>query len=141
MLYYVFLYVCLCLNICLHPKTVKTVKTDLLDRPIVHNDYCTFTDNCDYVSVDNQLMIEGTDLAILQLNIRGLSSKIEKLKKLLDESFKNKRPDILILCEMWLNKSSPQVSIPGYRKYECRQSHKKGRGVSIYVIDKILSRE
>ena len=141
MLYYVFLYVCLCLNMCLHPKMVKTVKTDLLDRPIVHSDYCTFTDNCDYVSVDNQLMIEDTDLAILQLNIRGLGSKIEKLKKLLDESFKNKRPDILILCETWLNKSSPQVSIPGYRKYECRQSHKKGGGVSIYVINKILSRE
>ena len=99
---------------------VKTVKTDLLDRLIVHSDYCTFTDNCDYMSVENQLMIEDTDLAILQLNIRGLGSKIEKLKKLLDESFKNKRPDILILCETWLNKSSPQVSIPGYRKYECR---------------------
>ena len=90
---------------CLHPKTVKTVNTDLLDRPIVHSNYCTFTDNCDYVSVNNQLMIEDTDLAILQLNIRGLSSKIEKLKKLLDESFKNKRPDILILCETWLTRA------------------------------------
>ena len=105
---------------CLHPKMVKTVKTDLLDRPIIHSNYCTFTDNCDYMSVDNQLMIEDTDLAILQLNIRGLGSKIEKLKKLLDESFKNKRPDILILCETWLNKSSPHVTIPGYHKYECR---------------------
>ena len=42
------------------------------------------------MSVDNQLLIEDTDLAILQLNIRGLGSKIEKLKKLLAESFKNK---------------------------------------------------
>ena len=141
MLYYVLLYVCLCLNMCLHPKTMKTVNTDLLDRPIVHSNYCTFTDNCDYMSVNNQLMIEDTDLAILQLNIRGLSSKIEKLKKLLDESFKNKRPDILILCETWLNKSSPHVTIPGYCKYESRRIHKKGGGVSIYVIDKILSRE
>ena len=99
---------------------MKTVNTDLLDRPIVHSNYCTFTDNCDNVSVNNQLMLEDTDLAILQLNIRGLSSKIEKLKKLLDKSFKNKRPDILILCETWLNKSSPLVIIPGYRKYESR---------------------
>ena len=120
---------------------MKTVNTDLLDRPIVHSNYCTFTDNCDYVSIDNQLMIEDTDLAILQLNIRGLSNKIEKLKKLLDESFKNKWPDILILCETWLNKSSPHVIIPGYIKYECRPIHKRGGGVSIYVINKILSRE
>ena len=141
MLHHVFLYLCLYLNMCLHPKTVTTVTTDLLDRPIVHSNYCTFIDNCDYMSVNNQLMIEDTDLAILQLNIRGLSSKIEKLKKLLDKSFKNKRPDILILCETWLSKSSPQVILPGYRKYESRRIHKKGGGVSIYVIDRILSRE
>ena len=65
MLYYIFFYVCLCLNMCLHLKTVKTVKNDLLDRPIVHSDYCTFTDNCDYVSVENQLLIDDTDLTIL----------------------------------------------------------------------------
>ena len=70
-----------------------------------------------------------------------MSSKIEKLKKLLDKSFKNKRPDILILCQTWLSKSSPQVILPGYRKYESRRIHKKGGGVSIYVIDRILSRE
>ena len=99
---------------------MKTVNTDLLDRPIVHSNYCTFTDKCDYMSVNNQLIIEDTDLAILQLNIRGLSSKIEKLKKLLDESFKNRQPDILILCKTWLSKSSPHVILPGYHKYENR---------------------
>ena len=40
-----------------------------------------------------------------------------------------------------MSKSSPQVILPGYRKYESRRIHKKGGGVSIYVIDKILSRE
>ena len=59
----------------------------------------------------------------------------------MDESFKNKWPNILILGKTWLSKSSPQVTLPGYRKYENRRIHKKGGGVSIYVIDKILSRE
>ena len=126
---------------CLHPKPTFTVNTDLLERPIVYNDYCTFTDNCDYMSVENYLQLDESDLVILQLNIRGLSSKIDKLKNLLDDSFRNKRPDVLILCETWLSKSSPQVSIPGYRRYECRRSHEKGGGVAIYVIDSILSRE
>ena len=126
---------------CLHPKTLKNVNNDLLDRPIVHSNYCTFADNCDYVSVDNQMLIENTDLAVLQLNIRGLINKLDKLNNLLNKSFSNKRPDILILCETWLSKSSPNVSIPGYYKYKSRRMHKKGGGVSIYVIDNLQSRE
>ena len=59
---------------CLHPRTVHS---DLLYRPIVHNNYCTFNDNCDYMSVDNKLMIDDTDFAIVQLNVRGLGGKIE----------------------------------------------------------------
>ena len=75
------------------------------------------------------------------MNIRGLDSKIDKFTNLLDKSFKNKRPDILILCETWLNKNSTQVPIPGYCKYEHRHSHKKGGRVSISVTDSLLSRE
>ena len=99
---------------CLHPKLVNS---ELLDRPIVHNNYCTFNDNCDYMSVDNKLMIDDNDVAILRLNIRDLGSKIEKLKTLLNESFKNKSPDVLILCETWQSKNSPHVALPGYHKF------------------------
>ena len=71
---------CVCLTMCLHPKIVNT---DLLDRLIVHNNYCTFIDNCDYMSVDNKLMIDNCDFGILQLNNRVLGSKIGELKTLL----------------------------------------------------------
>ena len=78
---------------CLHPKP----PIDLLDRPLVHNSCCTFSDNCDYLSVNNQIKVEHDDFVILQLNIRGLFGKIEELKKLLNDSFKGKAPDVLLL--------------------------------------------
>ena len=129
---------CVCLTMCLHPRIVNN---DLLDRPIVHNNYCTFNDNCDYLSVDNKLLIDDTDLAIVQLNIRGLGGKIEKLKTLFNESFKNKSPDILLLCETWQGKNSPHVTMPRYVKFECRRTHKKAAGVCIYIKDHPMSRK
>ena len=64
MLFCFLIYVFLCLNMCLHPNSMNTVNTDQLDRPIVYSDYCTFTDNCDYLSVENQLLIDETDLTV-----------------------------------------------------------------------------
>ena len=49
---------------------------------------------------------------------------------LFNESFKNKSPDILLLCETWQGKKSPHVTMPGYVNFECRRTHKKG-GASV----------
>ena len=126
---------------CLQWNIPQSVNSDLLDRSIVYNNYSIFNENCDYLSVENKLMIDDTVFAIVQLNIRGLGGKIGKLKTLLNESFKNKQPDVLILCETWLSKNSLQVVLPGYCKYECRRMHKRGGGVCIYIAEQHLSRE
>ena len=105
---------------CLYPKP----PLDLLDRPFVHNSCCTFSDNYDYLSVDNQINVECDDFVILQLNIRGVFGKIEELQKLLNNSFRGKLPDVLLLCETWMSANSPDVKLPGYNKFECRRTHK-----------------
>ena len=105
---------------CLHPKP----PVDLLDRPFVYNSCCTFSDNCDYLTVDNQIKLEHDDLVVLQLNIRGLFSKTEELKRLLFNSFKDKMLDVILLCETWMSANSPDVKLPGYNKFECRRTHK-----------------
>ena len=102
---------------CLHPKQ----SIDLIDQSLVHNYSCTFSENCDYLSVDNQIKIENEDIVILQLNIRGLFGKIEDLKKLVNDSFKGKLLDVLLL---WMSVNSPDVKLPGYNKFECRRTHK-----------------
>ena len=105
---------------CLHPKSL----IDRTDHSLVHNYSCTFTENCDYLLVDNQLKLVNEDFVILQLNIRGLCGKIEELKSLLNESFRGKLCDVLLLCETWMSVNSPDVNLPGYNKFECRRTHK-----------------
>ena len=119
---------------CLHPRH------DLLDKPIVNNFNRTLTDNCDYLAVDDHILIESEDIAVLQLNIRGLYGKIDKLKTLLNDSFTGKQPDILLLCETWMSANSPDVRLPNYNKVECRRLHKKGGGVCIFVNDRLTYR-
>ena len=121
---------------CLHPKP----PVDILDQPFVHNSYCTFSDNCDYLSVDNQIKLEHDDLVVLQLNIRGLFGKTEELKRLIYNSFKGKMPDVILLCETWMSANSPDVKLPGYNKFECRRTHKRGGGVCIFVNDMLTSK-
>ena len=121
---------------CLHPKSL----IDRTDHPLVHNYSCTFTENCDYLLVDNQLKLVNEDFVILQLNIRGLCGKIEELKSLLNESFRGKLPDVLLLCETWMSVTSPDVNLPVYNKFECRRTHKRGGGVCIFVNDALASK-
>ena len=121
---------------CLHPK----ISVDLFDRPVVNTSYCTFNDNCDYLSVDNRMLIEPDDIAVFQPNIRGLLGKIDKLKKLLNHSFKGKPPDILLFCEMLMSANSPNIKLPGYNKFECRWTHKRGEGVCIVVNESLSFR-
>ena len=120
----------------MHPKP----PVDLLDRPFVHNSCCTFSDNCDYLSVDNQIKLEHDDLVVLQLNIRGLFGKIEDLKRLFGDSFKDKMLDVILLCKTWMSANLPDVKLPGYNKFECRRTHKCRVGVCIFVNDMLTSK-
>ena len=74
------------------------------------------------------------------MNIRGLSSKVNDLKHLIDHVQLNGQPDILLLCETWLTKQSPSVNIPGYSLYRKDRNNKKGGGVAVLVSDHLSSR-
>ena len=66
--------------------------------------------------------------------------KIEKLKKLLNDSFIGRPPDILLLCETWMSANSPEIRLLGYNKFECRQTHKRGGGMCVFLNDLISSK-
>ena len=73
---------------CIHNINVKN---DLLDRPYVQLIYSTDNDNCDCLDVENKLYLNDKDFSVLQLNIRGLYGKVDKLKHILSEPFYNKK--------------------------------------------------
>ena len=119
---------------CLHPRN------DTLDKSVVNTFNCTLIDNCDYLPVDDCILLNSNDIVVLQLNIRGLQGKIDRLKWLINENFKGKEPDILLLCETWMSANSPDICLPNYKKFEVRRQHKKGGGVCIFVNKRLTFR-
>ena len=79
--------------------------------------YSSNEDKCDYVQPEEIIKVNESDLVVLQLNIRGLSSKLAEFKRLLKNLADSKKSDIILLSETWLNKSNPKISLPGYNIY------------------------
>ena len=80
-------------------------------------------DNCDYIDlVDvSNLTYTKKDLLAMQLNIRGLMSKQDSLKYLLNEF--QTLPDIVLLCETWLKRDTESnIHMPGYKCYHKHRS-------------------
>ena len=76
----------------------------------------------------------------MQVNIRGLMSKQDSLKYLLNEF--HTLPDIVLLCETWLKRDTENnIHMPGYKCYHKHRSDRLGGGVSILVRQQLRSRE
>ena len=86
-------------------------------------------DNCDYVTRITDASIN--DLVVIQLNIRGLSSKHTQLINLINNAVHDREPDLILLSETWLTPFSPAFSIPGYELYHLDRTNRKGGGAGI----------
>ena len=95
-------------------------------------------DRCDYIDHDQILEMKPnkSSLNILQLNCRGIKSKIDKIEEFLVQL---KQPDVVILSETWLKEGEEKyVDIKGYKYEVINREHKKGGGVGILVKDRII---
>ena len=93
-------------------------------------------DNCDYIDIEDRIKLgcDNRSLSLIQLNIRGLLSKSSALNLLLTENVGNIRPDLVLLCETWLNPNNlAKVDIPNYRLFGNVRSNKLGGGTGILV--------
>ena len=110
---------------------------DSLDRKVVDflgADLDQF-DNCDYVE---HIPSKTTgDLTTIQLNVRGVGSKISELKSLIDHSMENNVPEIVLLSETWLTPLSPLLDIPGFDFVHNPRKDKKGGGVGILLSTRL----
>ena len=121
--------------------TVKPVKVVMsYNRSIDINWQFDKYDDCDYIDINDGLDVPDKDLSILQLNIRGISSKIGDLNHLINHIQTKGQPDIILLCETWLNKNSPSITVPGYTMINRDRECKKGGGVAILISNLLSSR-
>ena len=116
------------LNMCVH-NTIPSNTLCLSDTI----DFEEIVDNCDYDTLGKRIENSEADLSVIQLNIRGLTSKQGDLKHLIDNSFRQQLPDILLLCETWLKSNSPKPHIAGYTTEHEDRKRKQGGGVGILI--------
>ena len=124
---------------CLTPRN-RFEFVDKLQRTQSYTTYNAEIDVCDYLDIDDNIPICNSDLAIVQLNIRGLYSKQHKLKELLTNTFRGKVPDVILLCETWQSKNSPVPVIEGYSIVQKYREHRKGGGVAILISENLKYR-
>ena len=91
----------------------------------------------DYVTEHNKVPSDLDDLVIVQLNIRGIQSKLSEFKLLLNNIVCKDQPDVILLCETWLQRSLPDPKIPGYEIVWKDRTNKKGGGVSILISNQL----
>ena len=92
-------------------------------------------DTCDYVYSLKDVNVN--DLVIIQLNIRGISSKISLLTHMINTCVEGRQPDIVLLSETWLTSNSLAVCIPGFDFIHCDRTHKHGGGVGILISKRL----
>ena len=128
-----------------HYHVLQTVKTLQAKKNItIHSPRdlgFNTIDNCvyiDYNSMRNQNKSEG-DLDIVQLNVRGLKSKLDDLSTLIVDL---KLPDVMIISETWLKAGEEKfINIEGYNFIGAPQPNKKGGGVGFLIKNGLLYRE
>ena len=121
------------ITICLHSISRGL---DKLDRE-VHSLDVTLDEFDVCVYVDKKFVSKSTDLCVIQLNIRGIGSKLSQLKHLIDTCVENRTPDIIILCETWLIPFSPQTHIPAYDFCYKDYVTKFSGGVAFLILNRI----
>ena len=95
-------------------------------------------DRCDYIDHDQLQEMKPckSSLIILQLNCRGIKSKLDEIEELLAEL---KWPDVVISSETWLKEGEERyVDIKGYTYEGINRKHKKGGGVGVLVKDRLI---
>ena len=109
-----------------------------------NNDSYDFVDHCDYLELENITpeTLPKDNLNLMQINVRGLVGKQNKLHSLLDklESFSDIH--CLLICETWLTEDTKKlISFNNHHFLGKERSAKKGGGVGFLIKNDLIVRE
>ena len=116
----------------------------LNDNELMNNESYDFVDHCDYLELENitPRTIPRDNLNLLQMNVRGLVGKQNKLQSLLDNLENHSNIHFLLLCETWLTEETKKLI--GFNNHnfigiECNT--KKGDGVGFLLRSELTARK
>ena len=127
----------MCLNNAIKAK-LSEIKENM--EPNSYN-YEDFLEECCYTEPEQFKNWNLRGLNVLQMNVRGLQSKITNIENMLIDLKASKCDiDILLLSETHKHANNINlVRIPGYREFHNYRKNKKGGGVSIYIKEKFMT--
>ena len=99
------------------------------------------TDTCEYIDYEciGELETSQNDLRVVQINTRGIKSKLDELDILITDL---KQPDIIIISETWLKSGEEKfINIKGYTFEGIPRERKKGGGVGFLIKHGLIYRE
>ena len=116
---------------------------DNLSREILEKHYIIdLTDDCDYETDTENYNWTSEDFVVLNVNIRGLYSKLGDLNRLVEQiNASGSTPSVITISETWLSQHSPNFDVPGYKIFRTDRLHKKGGGVAVLVSTRLTSRK
>ena len=124
----------------MHPRTKGY---DNLSREILEKHYIIdLTDDCDYEIDTENYNWTKEDFVVLNVNIRGLYSKLSDLNRLVERiNASGSTPTVITISETWLNQHSPNFDVPGYKIFRTDRLHRKGGGVAVLVSTRLTRRK
>ena len=91
-------------------KALKSIKNTTNNVDLGYN----MSDSCEYIDYEciGNLKTSQSDLRVVQINTRGIKSKLDELDTLISDL---KQPDIIIISETWLKQGEEKfINIKGY---------------------------
>ena len=128
-----------CVIVCIYLCVIIVTMLDFETVDLGYNN--PLIDKCDYVDyemLDSSEHHRTVDLAVMQLNSRGLLGKLDKLKSLIYDIRKRQNVHVIALAETWLKQNNlNRVKFPGYRFVGSHRKRRKGGGVGFLIAQNL----
>ena len=122
----------------------KQISDHLKNNEIMNSETYDFVDHCDYLELENitPKTLPQDNLNLLQMNVRGLVGKQNKLQSLLDKLENNSDIHCLLLCETWLTEDTKKlISFNNHSFIGRERNTKKGGSVGFLLRKELIARK
>ena len=122
----------------------KQISNRLKNNELMNNESYDFVDHCDYLDLENitPKTLPQYNLNLLQMNVRGLIGKQNKIQSLLDKLENNNDVHCLLLCETWLTEDTKKlISFSNHSFIGRERNIKKGGGVGFLLRNELIAQK
>ena len=122
----------------------KQIFNRLNNNEFMNSESYDFVNHCDYLELENitPKTLPKDNLNLLQMNVRGLVGKQNKLQSLLDKLENYSDFHCLLLCKTWLTEDTKKlITFNNYSFIGRECTTKKGGGVGFLLRNELIAQK